>query len=248
MELLGWLAAALGVFLLGVVVWSVARRGAERAEPRSASRSRCVPYAAGPSARSRECLRRLARHRRPRHADGAAVRDPRRDLRERVRAEGDPERRRASTLDVLDGVPAIVIGVFVFGLIVVGHGQSGYAGAFALAVLMLPLVARSTIEVLALVPTRCARRRSASERRAGGRRSGSSSRRRSAASSPARRSPSRASPARRRRCSSPARSSARDPLEPVHSRSQTVPVAIFELSESSEPSRITRSPGRRRSC
>ncbi len=56
------------------------------------------------------------------------------------------------TLDVLAGVPAIVIGFFVFGLIVVAHGQSGYAGAFALAVLMLPLVARSTIEVLVLVP------------------------------------------------------------------------------------------------
>jgi phosphate transport system permease protein len=53
-------------------------------------------------------------------------------------------------LDVLNGVPAIVIGIF--GLIVVGHGQSGFAGAFALACLMLPLVARSTMEVLALVP------------------------------------------------------------------------------------------------
>jgi phosphate transport system permease protein len=56
-------------------------------------------------------------------------------------------------LDVLNGIPAIVIGIFVFGLIVVGHGQSGFAGAFALACLMLPLVARSTMEVLALVPS-----------------------------------------------------------------------------------------------
>jgi phosphate transport system permease protein len=56
------------------------------------------------------------------------------------------------TLDVLNGVPAIVIGFFVFGLLVVGHGQSAFAGAFALATIMLPLVARSTIEVLALVP------------------------------------------------------------------------------------------------
>ena len=53
---------------------------------------------------------------------------------------------------MLNGVPAIVIGIFVFGLFVVGRGQSGYAGAFALACLMLPLVARSTLEVLALVP------------------------------------------------------------------------------------------------
>lgn len=55
-------------------------------------------------------------------------------------------------LDVLNGVPSIVIGVFVFGLFVVGHGQNGFDGAFALACLMLPLVARATMEVLALVP------------------------------------------------------------------------------------------------
>jgi phosphate transport system permease protein len=55
-------------------------------------------------------------------------------------------------LDVLNGVPAIVIGIFVFGLLVIGHGQSAFAGAFALACLMLPLVARATMEVLALVP------------------------------------------------------------------------------------------------
>jgi phosphate transport system permease protein len=56
------------------------------------------------------------------------------------------------SLDILNGIPAIVIGIFVFGLLVVGHGQSGLAGSLALAVLMLPLVARATIEVLALVP------------------------------------------------------------------------------------------------
>jgi phosphate transport system permease protein len=55
-------------------------------------------------------------------------------------------------LDVLNGIPAIVIGIFVFGLFVVGHGQSGLKGSFALACLMLPLVARATMEVLALVP------------------------------------------------------------------------------------------------
>jgi phosphate transport system permease protein len=56
-------------------------------------------------------------------------------------------------LDVLNGIPAIVIGIFVFGLLVVGSGQSGLKGAFALACLMLPLVARATMEVLALVPS-----------------------------------------------------------------------------------------------
>jgi len=55
-------------------------------------------------------------------------------------------------LDVLNGVPSIVIGIFVFALLVAGHHQSALAGSVALAVIMLPLVARSTQEVLRLVP------------------------------------------------------------------------------------------------
>jgi phosphate transport system permease protein len=55
-------------------------------------------------------------------------------------------------LDVLNGVPAIVVGVFVFGVLVVGHGQSAVYGAFALAILMLPMVARATQEILEVVP------------------------------------------------------------------------------------------------
>ena len=63
-------------------------------------------------------------------------------------------------LDVLNGFPSIVIGIFVFTLMVkakipllqFGHHQSAWAGGFALSIIMLPLVARSTMEVLALVP------------------------------------------------------------------------------------------------
>ncbi len=55
-------------------------------------------------------------------------------------------------LDVLNGVPSIVIGLFVFGLLVVGKGQSGFAGSVALAIIMLPLIARATQEMLLLVP------------------------------------------------------------------------------------------------
>jgi phosphate transport system permease protein len=55
-------------------------------------------------------------------------------------------------LDVLNGIPSIVLGIFVFGLLVVGHHQCGIAASFALAIIMLPLVARATQEVLALVP------------------------------------------------------------------------------------------------
>lgn len=55
-------------------------------------------------------------------------------------------------LDVLNGVPAIVVGIFVFGLLVVGRGQSALFGAFSLAILMLPMVARATQEVLEVIP------------------------------------------------------------------------------------------------
>ena len=55
-------------------------------------------------------------------------------------------------LDVLNGVPAIVVGIFIFGILVVGHGQSAVYGALALAILMLPMVARATQEVLEIVP------------------------------------------------------------------------------------------------
>ena len=55
-------------------------------------------------------------------------------------------------LDVLNGVPAIIVGIFIYGLLVVGHGQSAIYGAMALAILMIPMVARATQEVLELVP------------------------------------------------------------------------------------------------
>jgi len=56
------------------------------------------------------------------------------------------------TLDLLNGLPSIVIGLFVFGLLVSGHHQSGFAGAVCLAIIMVPLIARSSQEMLLLVP------------------------------------------------------------------------------------------------
>lgn len=56
-------------------------------------------------------------------------------------------------LDVLNGIPSIVLGIFVFGLIVVRiHHQSAFAGAVALAILMLPLIARASQEILQRIP------------------------------------------------------------------------------------------------
>ena len=57
------------------------------------------------------------------------------------------------TLNVLAGVPTIVVGVFVFGLLVVGNGYSAYAAGVALSIIQLPVIARSTEEVLLLVPS-----------------------------------------------------------------------------------------------
>ncbi|HKO27137.1 MAG TPA: phosphate ABC transporter permease PstA [Solirubrobacteraceae bacterium] len=55
-------------------------------------------------------------------------------------------------LNVLAGVPTIVIGIFIFGLLVVGNGQSAITAAVGLAIVMVPLIARATEEVLLLVP------------------------------------------------------------------------------------------------
>jgi phosphate transport system permease protein len=54
--------------------------------------------------------------------------------------------------DVMTGVPSIVMGLFIFTIWVLHFGYSGLAGAFALACLMLPLVIRSSYEMLRLVP------------------------------------------------------------------------------------------------
>lgn len=55
--------------------------------------------------------------------------------------------------DTLNGVPSIVIGVFAYGVAVLPfHHFSAAAGGFALGVMMLPLVMRTTEELLLLVP------------------------------------------------------------------------------------------------
>ena len=67
---------------------------------------------------------------------------------------GGPRRRLALRFlaDTLTGVPSVVVGVFVYSLIVVHTGFSALSGGIALAVIMLPLVARTSEEALYLVP------------------------------------------------------------------------------------------------
>jgi len=55
--------------------------------------------------------------------------------------------------DILNGVPSIVWGIVAYALIVVPmKGFSAYAGGFALGLMMIPLIIRTTEEVLLLVP------------------------------------------------------------------------------------------------
>lgn len=57
-------------------------------------------------------------------------------------------------VDVMTGIPSIVAGLFVLATwnLMLGFGPSGFAGAMALAILMMPVVVRSTEEMLKLVP------------------------------------------------------------------------------------------------
>ncbi len=54
--------------------------------------------------------------------------------------------------DILIGIPTIVTGAFVYSIWVIHFGFSGFAGSLALAVVMLPLIIRTTTQMLKLVP------------------------------------------------------------------------------------------------
>src|SRR5215203_2245272 len=55
--------------------------------------------------------------------------------------------------DTMTGIPSIIVGIFVFTVFVLPMGrQSGFAGSLALAIIMIPIVARTTEEMIRLVP------------------------------------------------------------------------------------------------
>jgi len=57
------------------------------------------------------------------------------------------------TINVMMGIPSIIMGLFIYTIMVVTVGHfSGYAGGFSLALLILPIVARTTEDMLTLVP------------------------------------------------------------------------------------------------
>jgi len=151
MELLAVLAAFVAVGILGVVIWSVASRGAEAIDlsfltkvPQPFS---FVPVETGIANAFIGSLILVGLATAIALPVGVLVAIYLNEFaRPRVATA------ISTTLDILAGIPAIVIGIFVFGLVVAGRGHSGFAGAFALSIIMLPLVARSTQEMLRLVP------------------------------------------------------------------------------------------------
>lgn len=56
------------------------------------------------------------------------------------------------TADLLMSAPSIVIGIFIYGLVVRKYGFSSYAGSMALLLIMLPIVTRGTEEILKMIP------------------------------------------------------------------------------------------------
>ena len=72
------------------------------------------------------------------------------------------------TADVLNGVPSIVIGIFAYGLAVLPVKHfSALAGGLALGFMMIPIITRTTEELLNLVPGDAARGLAGARRDAG---------------------------------------------------------------------------------
>ncbi|MGZ4256658.1 MAG: phosphate ABC transporter permease PstA [Gaiellaceae bacterium] len=54
-------------------------------------------------------------------------------------------------IDLMTGLPSIIIAIFTFSALVYGHAENGVAGSLGLAIVMLPLITRATQESLRLV-------------------------------------------------------------------------------------------------
>jgi phosphate transport system permease protein len=144
------IAALLAIFVLGIVVWSIAKRGGS--ELSWGFLTKDLPLFGQPGGGiaplilGSAILVGLA----------TAMALPAGVLIAVFLEEFASPRVRAPiqlAIDLLNGLPSIIIGVFVFGLLVYGHPQNGWAGSVGLAIVMLPLVTRATQEVLRLVPS-----------------------------------------------------------------------------------------------
>ena len=142
-------AAGLAIAVLAIVIYSVAKRGGSTFNLNFITRS---PTIAGPGGGiAPEILGTLV-------ICGLAtvIAAPLGVLVALYVTEFAPPRIAAAlrtVLDLMQGLPSIIVGLLFFGLLVRGNGQAGIDASLALAVIMLPLIARSSQEVILLVPT-----------------------------------------------------------------------------------------------
>jgi phosphate transport system permease protein len=148
-EILALIAALLAVAVLGIVVWSVAKRGASQLSLSFLTSD--LPLFGQPGGGIAPLIVGTAVI----VGIAALIAVPVGVLIAIFTDEFAPPRLGRAiqlVIDLMNGLPSIIIAIFVFGLIVYGHPQSGLAGSYGLAIVMLPLVTRSTQEVLRLVP------------------------------------------------------------------------------------------------
>jgi phosphate transport system permease protein len=148
-EILALIAALLAVAVLGIVVWSVAKRGASQLSLSFLTGD--LPLFGQPGGGIAPLIVGTAVI----VGIAALIAVPVGVLIAIFTDEFAPPRLGRAiqlVIDLMNGLPSIIIAIFIFGLIVYGHPQSGLAGSYGLAIVMLPLVTRSTQEVLRLVP------------------------------------------------------------------------------------------------
>lgn len=152
MELLAMTAAAIGVAILGIVVYKIARNGASAVNWDLFTKGE-IPFA---PPGIQQGLANAFAGTLVIVACAAVIGIPVATLIAIYLVEFAPLRVRnfvSLVLDVLMGIPAVVLGVFYYELLVITtHQQRALWASIAFATMMLPLVARSTIEILLLVP------------------------------------------------------------------------------------------------
>ncbi|TML54898.1 MAG: phosphate ABC transporter permease PstA [Actinobacteria bacterium] len=149
-EAVALVAALLAIFVLGIVVWSVAKRGAGELSWNFLTKDLPIPFSPdkggiAPLLVGSAVLVGLAAAMAVPFGVAIAL-----YLEEFASPRVAPAIQLS--VDLLNGLPSIVIGVFIFGVFVYGHLQNGWAGSIGLAIVMLPLITRATQEVLRLVP------------------------------------------------------------------------------------------------
>lgn len=150
-QCLATLSAAIAVIALGLVVYEVIVRGAPALSLNFLIKD---PPPSGPGGGIRSAIIGTALI----VAVGAVLATPLGVLTaiylvEFARPNSVSSRALRMALDLMQGLPSVVVGLFVFGLLVKPEkADSGFAGSVALAIIMLPLIARSSQEVLMLVP------------------------------------------------------------------------------------------------